>query len=590
MTSALANMTSAHYILEKLRVEGVNHVFLVPGGYMDPFLTALGQLPEVKAIIAAHEGGASYMADGYARASGLFGPLLVVAGPGITNTVTGIATAFADQIPIILIAGGVPKDWQGRGAFQDSSAAGVEDALIFQSITKMQVEISDVQTLERDLDRLMRQMLSHSSRGPVHIALPMNIQKAEHAFAAPQKLPQVLYAPRFVEVDACQQVWQALKTYKKIVIFAGSGAVKSQATDELLRFAERFEIPVASTMVAKGVIPEDHRLALGVFGWYASRHAYEAITSDETEVLIVLGSKLNQFDTLAWSPQFKPKHVLILNDINTNSVFREYHIDIPVVGDCQQFLKSLNDAPQAWINELQTSNSERIEWLNSIRASGSRLFQMEDTTCNATPMHPAQAISVLRKVMPRNTSAVVDTGAHALFAGHYWDTYGPNQYFSSLNYLGAMGWAIGAGIGVKCARPDEPCVVITGDGCMTMQGMDVQTAARYGINVIFIVINNSALGNPYLRDRTLGAFEGGMTTSPTHDWVSFAQALGAEALRVEKPEDLEATFQQALQISQTRPVVVDVICDREANPPVQAYEAVKRAGWAASAAAAQHKD
>lgn len=576
-------MQSAYYILNRLKTEGVDHVFMVPGGYIDPFLTALSKLPELNAIVAAHEGGAAYMADGYARASRLFGPLLVVGGPGITNTVTGIATACTDQIPIMLMTGGVPKDWQGRGAFQDSSAAGIKDNYIFESITKMQVEISDVKTLERDMDRLMRQMLSHASRGPVHIAVPLNIQKTESDFATPHKLPDVLYNPRFVDNNACNKVWEALRKNKKIAIFAGSGAVKSDATAELIKFAERFEIPVASTMVAKGVIPEDHRLSLGVFGWYASRHAYEAIIPDEIEVLIVLGSKLNQFDTLAWSKEFKPKNVLILNDINTNSVFREYHIDIPVLGDSQEFLRTLNAAPDEWVNELKASNPDRIEWLKRIRATGTRLYQMETTTCNAVPMHPAQVISELRKVMPRNTSVSVDTGAHALFSGHYWDAYEPNHFFSSLNYLGAMGWAIGAGIGVKCARPDEPSVVITGDGCMTMQGMDVQTAARYGINVIFLVINNSALGNPYLRDKVIGEFEGNITKSPTHDWVNYAKSLGAEGLKVEKPEDLEKTFKKALEISKTKPVVIDVICDRDCTPPVEAYEKNKKAGWAASA-------
>lgn len=580
-------MKVARYILEKVEVEKVTHVFMVPGGYVDPFLTALGELPKLKAIVAAHEGSAAYMADGYARASGLFGALLVVGGPGITNTVTGIATAYADQVPILLMAGGVPKDWQGRGAFQDSSAAGVQDSLIFSSITKMQFELASANTVERDMDRLMRQMLSHASRGPVHVAVPLNVQKTEYDFLPPKKLPNVLYSPRFIDTAACEKVWEALRKYKKIAIFAGSGAVKSEATEELIKFAERFEIPVASTMVAKGVMPEDHRLSLGVFGWYASQYAYEAIIPDDIEVLIVLGSKLNQFDTLAWSKNFKPKNVLILNDINTNSVFREYPVDIPVLGDCKEFLKTLNAAPEEWVNDLKASNKDRIEWLAQIHAKGDRLYAMENTSSTAVPMHPARVIHELRQVMPRNTSVTVDTGAHALFAGHYWDAYLPNHFFSSLNYLGAMGWAIGAGIGVKCARPDEPSVVITGDGCMTMQGMEVQTAARYGINVIFLVINNSALGNPYLRNRTMGEFEGSITSSPTHDWVGFAKSLGAEGLRVDKPEDLKKTFEKALEISKTKTVVIDVICDKDLLPPVEPYEKNKRAGWAASAPAGE---
>jgi acetolactate synthase-1/2/3 large subunit len=190
------------------------------------------------------------------------------------------------------------------------------------------------------------------------------------------------------------------------------------------------------------------------------------------------------------------------------------------------------------------------------------------------PLHPARVVSELRCAMPRDTVLVVDPGAHRAFCGHYWESYGPRSYFSATN-LGPMGWAIPAGIGAKAARPEKPLVVVTGDGCMLMHGIEIQTAARYGIPAIFVVINNGALGNVWLRAVKEGPGPAALTEIPLHNWAGFARSLGLAAATVHKPEDLAPAFQKALALG--APYLVDVRCDRRFTTPVTPYSQAKQA-------------
>ena len=556
-------MKSSSYILQVIKKEGIHAVFLVPGGIIDPLLEALSEDREIKTIVAAHEEGAAFMADGYARATGRFGVLFVIGGPGVTNASSGIATAFADRSPVLVVSGEVKTEWEGRGSFQDSSSAGIDSTHLLQSITSMHLNISHVELLKHHLDRIMRNMLSHSTRGPVHLTIPTNIQISEVTFSH-KKLPVVLYHPRFVDLDACDQFWKTVGNSKKVAILAGTGTLHSGASQELIAFAEKFEIPVATTLGAKGVIPEDHRLALGVLGWFGSRHAIETLLSGDVEVLIVIGSRLNMLDTLLWSRTLQPKKALILNDINTNSIFRDYSVDLPILGDAKSFLMQLNSASSTHTEQLAETSEERKKWLEEIRSTGSFFYHPENMKSSDHPVHPARAVSDLRKVMPRDTVVFADSGAHGFFAAHFWISYAPRQFFSSVKYMGCMGWAIGAAVGAKVARPDLPCVVITGDGCMLMNGIEVQTAARYNLPVIFVVINNSALGNPKLRADKISPEMTKLHELPTHDWAQFAESLGAVGFTVKDPEDLIPVYQKALAANKT--VVIDIICGNYATP------------------------
>jgi acetolactate synthase-1/2/3 large subunit len=571
-------MVTTQYLLEAFRGEGITHVFLVPGGLVDPFLPALAATRGVTPIVACHESGAAYMADGYARASGRFGVCFAIGGPGVTNMVTAVATARTDSSPVMVISGQVPTDWEGRGGFQDSSPAALDDVAVLQPLTISSLMVENPHLVSHHLRASLTKMLA-GAQGPVHLSLPTDIQRVE--IQAPwRKLDESVSAPRFVDRHAIERLWRVLAPPDpapapvRIVALAGAGVEKSGATADLVAFAERFEIPVATTLRAKGVFPEDHRLSLGIFGYAGHRPAIDAILSDDVEVLLVLGSGLSQRDTLFWDRKMLPSQALVQVDLDPQVIGRTFPVDVPIVGDCGRVLQVVMSYDYQFTQTLAATGAQRRDWLQALKAAGPRCYEEENTGSNAVPLHPARVVHELRKVMPQDTVLVVDSGAHRAFCGHYWESYGPRSYISATN-LGPMGWAIPAGIGAKAARPARPLAVVTGDGCMLMHGLEIQTAARYGIAVIFVVINNGALGNVWLRAVKEGPGATGLTEIPVHDWAGFARSLGLEAATVHQPEELALAFSQALAAG--APFLVDVRCDRKFTTPVTPYGQAKQA-------------
>lgn len=571
-------MKATDYILNALLQEQLDHVFMVPGGLIDNFYPALCATPGVRPIVAAHEAGAAYMADGYARASCRFGACFVIGGPGVTNTVTALSAALTDQSPLFVLTGEVPTDWEGRGGFQDASAAGLNDIEILRPVTAYSYEVESPHLLHFHLRAALRQMMG-LRRAPVHLSVPVNVQTAEISVPY-EPLNSSYYAPRMLDETGLAQVFAKISdppsgqpAIRRIAILAGHGVERSGAAEALKEFAERFEIPVATTLRAKGILPEDHPLSLGVFGYSGTRYACETLLSGEVEALIVLGSGLNQRDTMFWEKRFQPQRLLVQVDIDSAVIGKNYAVDVAVTGDCRSFLQRLGAGPESFRKALDAGKSQRQEWLASIRAKGPRLYEIENMSSNTAPIHPARAVSELRRALPREGVLLVDSGAHRAFAGHYWEVYGPGQYISATN-LGPMGWAIPAGIGAKLARPALPLAVLTGDGCMQMHGMEIATAARYKVPMLFVVLNNQALGNVYLRARKMGPGPADLTEIPLKDWAAFARSLGAEGIVVERPDDLAAAFRKGLSLP--GPCVIDIRCGRDYTTPVAPWNQAKQ--------------
>lgn len=555
-------MKTTDYLLDILQQEGITHLFLVPGGYIDPIITALKDAKSLQGIVAAHEGGAVMMADGYARASGKFGAAIGIGGPGITNMVTGIATAYTDGIPLFIITGETKNAWEGRGAFQDSGIDGINDTTMLEPITVLKHSINDIKAVEHHIKHLLHAMLNHANRGPVHLSIPTDIQVQECEFQY-EKLPYTIYHPRILEQQSMARLHLLLKDQANVAILAGTGTIHSGAAQSLLKVAERYNIPVATTLGAKGIISEDHRLSLGVFGWFGTRRANEVLLSKQIDVLLVLGSKLNQMETMGWTTDLLPRHALILNDISESSWYPNYSPDLFVLGDNDTFLQALlttDDSAKA----LSATQTKRQAWLNDYIEKIPRYDDIENLTNTVIPIHPARVIHELREVMPKDTLLFVGEGAHGFFATHYWQSYAPQQYFSTVKYMSPMGWSIPAAIGGKLAKPNHPVVSITGDGSIMMHGMEIQTAARYNIPVIFIVFNNKAHGNPQLRGKHVGKFECEFLALPQHDWAKFAEALGAVGMTVTDPEQLRPAFEKALKLNKT--VVIDILVGNHQTP------------------------
>jgi acetolactate synthase-1/2/3 large subunit len=581
MTSPTTSRTTSRtilgtdYILDALVAEGLGHLFMVPGGLVDPFLPALARQGKLKPVIAAHEGGAVYMADGYARASGNFGAALGIGGPGSCNMATAVAAAKTDGSPVLVMTGEVPLDLEDRGTFQDASQATLDDSTVMAPLTRLSKTVATAKNLNHWFRHALTTMWAQP-RGPVHLSLTHDALTGECA-ADYVEVAGFFAQAQPLSTGAAETALRLLADQKagksRIAVLAGAGVEHDAAAARLQEIAERWSIPVATTLRAKGVFPEDHALSLGVFGYAGSRHATAAILDGELDCLVVLGSGFNERDTMHWTVRERSKAFMIHVNADMDELTANGDLGHVVPGSCHAFLDLMHDRAAVIAPALAAGEARRREWLSAIKAKP-RLYDVENSSRPTAPIHPAAAIAALRKALPRNGIVLVDSGAHRAFAGHYWTAYEPRTYISATN-LGPMGWAIPAAVGVQCARPDRRVAVITGDGCMQMHGIEVQTAARYQLPIVYVVINNSALGNVWLRARQYGALPAELTSIPDHDWAAFARALGAQGFTVRDPAELEGTFQTALAATTT--ALIDVKADKNCPTPVYDFNAGARA-------------
>ena len=385
--------------------------------------------------------------------------------------------------------------------------------------------------------------------GPVHLSLPQDVLKST-IDAVCEPLDQALYHPATLSLPMAQRALEHIARGRsegcprRIAILAGAGVARANGADALVRVSEQWSIPVATTLQAKDVFPEDHPLSLGVFGYAGTCHATQALQIKGLELLIVLGSGLNDRDSMHWTLLRQQD----LELINVNADPREIgiHGALGCSAIAGHSLISWWRSRTRFHERFAAGRTEREDWLAKIRAEP-QLMRPEDCDSDAIPIHPARAVAALRRALPRDGIVLIDSGAHRAFAGHYWECYRPGTYISATN-LGPMGWAIPAAIGVQCARPQARVAVITGDGCMQMHGVEVQTAARYRLPIVYVVINNAALCNVWLRAQQLGPVPDELTRVPDHDWAGFARALGARGETVNDPAELDSAVRAGARL------------------------------------------
>ena len=515
----------------------------------------------INPIVSAKEDGAAYMADGYGRARKNFGVCMGIGGPGVTNMVTPISAAYGDRSSVLAIAGSIKFEWRGKGTFQDSSATGVDDIAIMKTMTAFAQIVPKIDKTAPFLKKAIEAMRGIENL-PAFLSIPLDSLREPFSESyIPLHLTQ---PPRIVDDVSIQQLPELLASFTRIVILAGNGCVLSQADAEIKEFAKEYNIPVVTTLRAKGAIPEDDPMSFGVFGLGGSLQANKVVMGGrgettgfpKAELLLVLGATLNENNTHQWADKFQPE-VLVRVDINPNNVTGAEYNERFIMGDVKTVLSWIKDNKQDYDVALKESLPERKKWIESIRETP--YYDTEnDRKSDKIPINPARIIVELRKAFPRDTVLVVDSGAHTFFTGHHWSSYAPNE-FLLLSTTGPMGYGISTGIGAWLARQDQPCVCVVGDGSMLMGGMELHTAIRYNIPLVVVVINNSSLANVslHLQDKGEGAKE--ITEIPTINWADFAQSLGAEGMTVKNPNELANAFTKAFIAKKL--FLINVICD-----------------------------
>lgn len=556
----------ARFLLRAIHDEGIEHIFFVPGYMVEPFMSAFEEAG-ISPVVAAQEGGAAYMADGYSRGSGHFGVALGIGGPGVSNMVNAVAAAYSDRSPVLIVAGNTPNNLEGVGSFQDSGPTGVDDRDLFLPMTVFTEVIPDPTLIGSYVRKAVKAMKGFENR-PAFISMPRDMQLTPMDYD--YEPVQIVESPRILDTNAASQVPEILGNATHVTILAGNGAVRSGATDAIVEFASKHHVPVVTTARAKGAVPEDHDLSMGVFGVSGSLWGNQVVMGDadsampRSDVLLVLGATLNENNTHGWLPEFVPSKALIRVDINPNNVLGKEYNETFITGDVRTFMDWLSANFGVHGDKLKGTRPQRESRVGAIRQTPF-FASPEERTSDDVPIKPPRVIAELRKIAPRDTVLVADSGAHTYLSYHHWTSYAPNE-FIMLSTTGPMGYGVAVTIGAKIARPDQPHCVIVGDGSLLMHGMEIHTAARYKVPMVIVVINNSALAAVYMRALDESPEGARLAELPTRNWADFAKSLGGDGIVVTDPAQLNAAFTQAFAKTDG-PFVVDVHCDPNTPEP-----------------------
>jgi len=543
----VVKLRGAEILLRCLQAEGVDVVFGYPGGQAITIYDALYDSP-IRHILVRHEQGAAHAADGYARATGKTGVCIATSGPGATNLVTGIANAYMDSIPMVVITGQVPTHMIGRDAFQEADITG-----IVLPITKHAFLVEKTEDVARVIKEAF--YIANTNRpGPVLIDLPKDIMERTIEFTGPAQDINIR-GYRVLKGYNSGQVLNAanlINAAQRPVIYAGGGVVASDAAEELLAVVEKMGIPVTTTLMGMGAFPGYNPLYLGMLGMHGTRYANYAI--GECDVLIAMGVRFDDRVT-GKIANFAPHAKVIHLDIDAAEIGKNVDVDVPIVGDVKEILQGL-------LPRLQPGPDLK-EWHETIERWKDEypLCYPGSTEGRIPPQHVIEKISELT-----NGEAIITTevGQHQMWTSQYYKFRYPRSFISS-GGLGTMGFGFPAAIGAKIACPDKTIIDIAGDGSIQMNIQELGTAVQYKLPVIICILNNHYLG---MVRQWQGLFYGGryshtdMTQQP--DFVKVAEAYGAVGIRVKCAEEVEEALQKALQVTD-RPVVIDFWVDRNTN-------------------------
>ncbi len=541
LTDPDRQVTGSQMMCEALLAEGVTVLFGYPGGAIMPFYDALPQYP-LRHVLVRHEQGAAHAADGYARVTGRPGVCVSTSGPGATNLVTGLATAFMDSVPLVAITGQVATPFIGTDAFQETDVLGVT-----QAVTKHSFLVERVEELADTLHEAFR--LARSGRpGPVLVDVPKDIQ-LQTVKAGRPRLRRVPRAAALPDATLFEQAARLLDEAKRPLIVAGHGVILARAWHELRGLAEKTDVPVVTTLLGISAFPESHPLSLGMPGMHGAVHVNRAIT--ECDVMLAVGMRFDDRVTMKVS-EFAPRARIVHVDVDPAEMGRVVTPTVPLVCDARTALQVL---------AARVAPAKHAQW--RARIDGWRDPQDACRRVHAQGLPAPRAIlAAIRHATRGEALVTTDVGQNQMWAARYFGFDMPNVHFTS-GGLGTMGYALPAAMGVKVARPDAPVWAIAGDGGIQMNLQELGTLSHYGIEVKVAILNNGYLG---MVRQWQQFFHGGNyseTPISSPDYEHLAAAYGLTGLRVERAGDVQAAVDMAMSTPGT--VILDFAIASEAN-------------------------
>ena len=543
-------MRGGEAIIESLKNMGVKTIFGYPGGQTIPFYDMLYD-SDMDHILVRHEQCAAHAADGYARASGKVGVCLATSGPGATNLVTGIATAYMDSSPIIAITGQVPTHLIGNDAFQEADIIGITMPIVKHSYQPKDPDLIP------SMIKSSFEIASTGRPGPIIIDVPKEVQEGELTHFDDSLIETPGYNPTTKgNIRQIRKARDLIREAKRPIILAGAGVIISNACCELNKLAHTIKAPVMTSLLGKGAIDETDELALGMIGMHGRKVSNDSV--NEADLLIAIGVRFSD-RTTGRLDSFVPDTKVIHIDIDPAEIGKNVHVDLPIVGDARNVLESLNKA----LEGHETSNDVN-NWVEMIKQRKQDLIPR--VTYDDVPLKPQTVIKEISEVLTPESILTTDVGQNQMWAAHFYDTQKPRKFISS-GGLGTMGFGFPSAIGAKVACPDDPVVSVNGDGGFLMVCQELATVREYDIPVVAIVLENRTLGMVYQWQSLLYNERHSQTllgNSP--DFVKLAESFGVNAVRITKPGETKEALSKA--IKDNEPILLNVVIDSEEALPM----------------------
>ncbi len=529
--------TGAEIVLNCLKEQGVNTIFGYPGGAVIPLYDALFNYhQDFLHVLTCHEQGAVHAADGYARSTGKAGVCFATSGPGATNTVTGIATAYMDSVPLVVFTGQVPQSLLGRDSFQE-----IDITAVTFPITKYNYLVKSIEDLPSIIREAFRTAMS-GRKGPVLIDIPKNIFTAKGEYITISMFTEgKKTAP--VDDNLLWEVVKAIDVSKKPVIYAGGGVIHAGAEPELWELAKKASIPVANTLMSLGCFPMNHPLSLGLVGMHGHKETNLAVT--ESDLIIAVGARFSD-RVIGTKDKFAPGARIIHIDIDGSEIGKNKEVDFPLEGNVKDTLKALAD---------KVCEKDRSRWLSSIRSLAPKVKQQPDA------FSPANILALAQRIVGTDSIIVTEVGQHQMWAAQYCRVDSPRRFLTS-GGLGTMGYGLGASIGAQIANPDKKVLHIAGDGSFRMNCNELATVSKYRLPIITLLFNNGSLG--MVRQWQDLFQEKRYSQTDLTDDVDYMKLASAYRLNGAKAENL-AQLREALfkAISSEKATIVECMIDKE---------------------------